>query len=272
MNGHSTQKCYKLHGAPKRMAPNVGDKSLSDDQFNKLVALLNQSSISAVNHDNLFDSVPASLVSPTHHVQNGNSASSIPISSLSPSAEVFVPRRSTRISHPPVHFQDYVCHGVSSPFASNNFSSLFCISSSFVAYVLTGSEPTTYKQVVTDPRWVIAMTKEVDAMSPNRTWEFTSLPPGKKVISSKLVYKTKLKSDGTVERFKAQLVEKGFTQRAGLDYHETFSLATKMTTVRCLLEVYMKPLEGLQAPQGHVYRLKSNSMGLNKPQGNSLKN
>ncbi|KAG9158678.1 hypothetical protein Leryth_022634 [Lithospermum erythrorhizon] len=47
MNGHSTQRCDKIHGAPKRMAANVGDKSLSDDQFNKLVALLNQSSNSS---------------------------------------------------------------------------------------------------------------------------------------------------------------------------------------------------------------------------------
>ncbi|GAA0158241.1 hypothetical protein LIER_43435 [Lithospermum erythrorhizon] len=125
----------------------------------------------AVNHDNVFNSVPASPVSPTHPVQNGNSASSssIPISSYSPSAKDFVPRRSTRISHPPMHFQDYVYYGVSSPFASNNFSSPFCISNSFVAYILTDSEPTTYKQAVTDPRCVVAMTKQVDDMSANGT-------------------------------------------------------------------------------------------------------
>ncbi|GAA0153839.1 hypothetical protein LIER_37747 [Lithospermum erythrorhizon] len=115
----------------------------------------------AVNHDNVFNSVSASPVSPSHPVQNGNLATSsfVSISSLSPSVEVFVPRRSTRISHHPVHFQDYVCYGLSSPFASNNFSSPFCIYSSFVAYVLTNREATTYRQAVTDPRWSVAITK-----------------------------------------------------------------------------------------------------------------
>jgi hypothetical protein len=49
------------------------------------------------------------------------------------------------------------------------------------------------------------------------------------------VYKIKYKYDGTIERYKASLVAKGYTQCEGLDYHETFSPVAKMTIVRFFL-------------------------------------
>jgi len=62
------------------------------------------------------------------------------------------------------------------------------------------------------------MNKEIDALMANDTWDFVDLPIGKKAISSKWVYKVKLKSDGSLERFKAQLVIRGFTPHYGVDY------------------------------------------------------
>ena len=63
----------------------------------------------------------------------------------------------------------------------------------------------------------------------------TKLPPSKVPIGCKWVYKIKLKVDGSVERYKARLVAKRFTQAEGIDYYETFSLVVKFVTVRTLL-------------------------------------
>ena len=63
------------------------------------------------------------------------------------------------------------------------------------------------------------------------------LPPKAKAIRSKWVYKIKYKSNSDMERFKARLVEKGYTQREGLDYNETFSLVEKMVTFSTVLNL-----------------------------------
>ena len=81
------------------------------------------------------------------------------------------------------------------------------------------------------------MAVEISALEANHTWTLTALPLHKKTIGCKWVYRVKYKSDGTVERYKARLVAKDFTQKEGLDYIETFSPVAKLVTVKCLLAV-----------------------------------
>ena len=57
------------------------------------------------------------------------------------------------------------------------------------------------------------------------------------MVGGRWVYKIKTKVDGSVERYKACLVAKGFTQEYGIDYEETFTLVARLTSVRCLIAV-----------------------------------
>ena len=81
------------------------------------------------------------------------------------------------------------------------------------------------------------MATEIAALEDNKTWEFAVLPPHKKPLGCKWVYKIKYHAYGSIERYKARLVVLGNNQVAGEDFHETFALVARMTTVRCLLTV-----------------------------------
>jgi len=63
------------------------------------------------------------------------------------------------------------------------------------------------------------------------------LPPGRKAIGYKWIFKTKYHFDGTFDRYKTRVVVQGCRQKAGIDYSETFAPVVEMTTVRALLAV-----------------------------------
>ena len=67
------------------------------------------------------------------------------------------------------------------------------------------------------------MEKKIKSIKVNEVWELVELPKGKKTIGCKWVYKRKVDVDGSVERYKARLVAKDYSQQYGLDYDETFS-------------------------------------------------
>ena len=132
------------------------------------------------------------------------------------------------------------------------------------------------------------MKEELDALSKNHTWDLVTLPPGKSVVGCKWIYKIKTRSDGSIERYKARLVVKGFTQEYGIDYEETFAPVARISSVRALLavaaaskwdlfqmdvknaflngdlseEVYMQPLPGLFVESNKIFHLRRAFYGL----------
>ena len=72
-------------------------------------------------------------------------------------------------------------------------------------------------------------------MRQNKVWDLVDLPKGCKHVGSKWVFKTKSDPKGNIERYKAQLVAKGFTQREGIDYSETFSPVSAKDSFRIVM-------------------------------------
>lgn len=152
-------------------------------------------------------------------------------------------RRTTRTVKPPSWLKDFACSASTSapksehstilypPFQPSDLNHLHPEYVTSLCNVISLREPHTYAQASQDPRWIDAMEHEIAALETNDTWEITDLPPDKKAISSKWVYKIKFKSDGTVERFKARFVVRGLDQIPDEDYTDTFSPVAKSDNV-----------------------------------------
>jgi len=99
------------------------------------------------------------------------------------------------------------------------------------------NENLSYSEVVKNERWQEAMQREIQALETNGTWVLEDLPPTKKALGCKWVYKIKYNSNGTVERYKARLIILGNHQIEGIHYTETFAPVAKMVTVLVFLAV-----------------------------------
>ena len=145
-------------------------------------------------------------------------------------------------------------------------------------------------------KWQAAISAELQSLIDNQTWEYATLPEGRRAIGCRFTLKQKKDSNGNVEKFKARLVAQGFNQIIGQDYANTFAPVTKIKTILLLLtmaarnnwhvhqidfdsaflnasvkeEIFLKPPKDceLKVPQGKVLKLKKSIYGLKQAAAN----
>lgn len=108
------------------------------------------------------------------------------------------------------------------------------------AFFSSCNDPVTYKEAVTCKNaddWKAAMDDEMLSLQKNETWKLVDLPRDKNPINNAWIYKTKYKTNGEIDRFKARLVIKGCAQVHGIDFQETFSPVVKYDSVRVILAI-----------------------------------
>jgi histone deacetylase 1/2 len=99
------------------------------------------------------------------------------------------------------------------------------------------SEPSTVAEAMQNNSWKKAMDVEYTALMKNKTWHLVPPEQGRNIIDCKWVYKIKRKADGSIDRYKTRLVAKGFKQRYGIDYEDTFSPVVKAAKIRLVLSI-----------------------------------
>jgi hypothetical protein len=105
---------------------------------------------------------------------------------------------------------------------------------------LLEKEPTCFKEVIQKKEWADAMTKEYQSIIKNDVLEIVPRPKSKDVVSSKWLYKIKHVVDGSIEKYKARFVARGFSQKEGIDYEDMFAPIARYTSIRTIIALATK--------------------------------
>lgn len=152
-------------------------------------------------------------------------------------------------------------------------------------------DPTSYASAMQRPdasRWKKAMEEELESFKKCEVWDIVDRPQNENVVTNRWVLRIKRKPNGEIERYRARLVARGFTQIKGIDYHETYSPVVNTTFIRILLalaarlsliiagfdiktaflhgdieeNVFMEQPEGFATDKSKVCKLKRSIYGL----------
>ncbi|KAG7587833.1 Retrotransposon Copia-like N-terminal [Arabidopsis suecica] len=158
------------------------------------------------------------------------------------------PKRNIRA---PSYLADYHCnlvHDMPTPSGTTahplssvlDYSKLNGHYQEFILNISSESEPKNFLEAVKSEKWHGPMNEELQTCVNTGTFSVVSLPEGKRPIGCRWVYRIKHNADGTVDRYRARLVAKGFTQQEGVDYIDTFSPVAKLVTVKLFLDLAAK--------------------------------
>jgi hypothetical protein len=155
---------------------------------------------------------------------------------------------------------------------------------------LLEKDPTCFEESIQKKEWVDAMTKEYQSIIKNDVWEIVPRPKNKDVVSFKWIFKIKHVVDGSIEKYKARFVARGFSQKEGIYCEETFTPVAIYTSIKTTIalttkmkwklhemdvktnflngvieeEVYIEQTQGFEVEdrKNHVYKLKKALYGL----------
>lgn len=114
------------------------------------------------------------------------------------------------------------------------------------------------------------MALEYDALQRQGTWSLVHIKPDSNAVGCKWVFKLKQRSDGTIERYKARLIAKGFHQQPEMDYGEMFSPVVKHTTVQLVLSIAIQfgwPIHQLDVYNAFLHGVLSEELCMEQLQG-----
>lgn len=98
-------------------------------------------------------------------------------------------------------------------------------------------EPSSVEEAAKQQVWKDAMDEEYQSILKNNVWDIVPRPKGKSVVSSKWLYKIKHATDGSIEKYKARFVARGFSQEEGIDYEETFAPVAHYISIRTIIAI-----------------------------------
>ena len=136
--------------------------------------------------------------------------------------------------------------------------------------VLTESIPKSYIEALQVPAWKAAMDVVYAAFIQRETWTLVPWPIDANVVSCKWVYSLEYNPDGSIARYKARLVARGFSQAYGLDYHETFSPVAHLSSIGVLFSIALDqswPLHQLDVSNAFLYGDLDEQVFMEQPPG-----
>jgi hypothetical protein len=105
---------------------------------------------------------------------------------------------------------------------------------------LLDEEPICFEEAIQKKEWADDMTEEYQSIIKNDVWEIAPRPKSKDVVSSKWLFKIKHVADESIEKYKARFVARGFSQKDGIDYEETFTPVARYTSIRTIIALAAK--------------------------------
>jgi hypothetical protein len=132
------------------------------------------------------------------------------------------------------------------------------------------SIPKSFRAALVDPNWCAGMEEQYRTLISNSTWDLVARPPDTNVVSGKWIFKHKNNADGTLERYKARWVVRGFTQRPGIDFDETLSPVVKPATVRMVLSLALSrqwPVHQLDVKNAFLHGILTEIVYCSQPAG-----